>query len=163
MKTEQKQLLGFLGRLAILGGFCAFYAAGGSQDFWGGQLWIRRWLATFLLCVWGAIVTRGDWRSWAFFPAIAGALTLPYGADALWIKILLRGSCGLAAGVSFNFYNFFNKRLSLAIFGIILSIVGSIFFGAFNPWSNAIIEQGLIALCYALPYVFSVQKTQTVS
>lgn len=158
MKDEQKQLLGFLGRCAVLVGFCALYAMAGSEDFWGGQLWIRRWLATFLLCVWGAIITRGDWRSWAFFPLMAGALTMPYGADALWIKVLLRSVDGLLYGLAFNAYNFFSYRINTGVFGVFLSMAASILFGAFNPWPNAIYEQGLIALCVSLTYIFSVRR-----
>lgn len=158
MKIEQKQLLGFLGKCAILIIFAALYAIGGSGDFWGGQKWIRRFLAPAILCLYGVIVSRGDWRSYAFYPLMAGALTLPYGADAFWMKFLLRGVDGIAYGVAFNLYNYFNYRFIVAIYGCILTVAASIVFGVFNPWPNPIIEQGLIGICICLTYVFNVRK-----
>jgi hypothetical protein len=157
MSDEKKQLIDFLIRCMVLIVFCALYAIGGSGDFWGGQLWIRRWLAPFIICAFGAVITRGDWRSYAFYPFMAGALCLPYGADVLWLKICLRALFGLTAGLTFNSYNFLTHRVSLFIFGVLIAILGSIILGVWNPVPNAIIEQGLIALCISLTYVFSVR------
>ena len=158
MKIEQKQLVGFIGRGIIVLAFSSLYAIGGSGDFWDGQLWIRRWLATFLLCAWGFWLSR-DWRSAIFFPLMAGAMTLPYGEDVLIWKILWRGLFGFAAGCAFNLNNVFSvKRSELAIFGVILATMGSITFGAFNPFQDAMIEQGAIGICICLTYVLGIKS-----
>lgn len=157
MKQEQKESLEWAVRFIVLGVFCLLYAIAGSGDFWGGQLWLRRWLAPFILCAAGAILSKGDWRSFAFYPIMAASLCLPYGADVLWQKIGLRALCGFAAGISFNLYNFYNYRIVSALTGVLFAFWGSIIFGVFNPWPNAIIEQALIGACYAMTYIFSVR------
>lgn len=158
MKEEIKQFLFYILAVAVLIIFSSLYAIGGSGDFWGGQLWIRRWLAPFIVCVYGAIVTRGDWKSYAFYPLICGSLCLPYGADTLLVKIILRGIFGLSVGLAFNLYNFLNDRSAIGIFGVLLAISGSIVLGVFNPMPNAIVEQGFIAILLSATYILSVRK-----
>jgi hypothetical protein len=80
MKPEQKQTLLFVVRGLGLLAFATLYAIGGSGDFWGGSLSVRRWLAPAILALCGFGVTF-DWRMLAAYPLMGAALTLPYGAD----------------------------------------------------------------------------------
>lgn len=157
MKEEQKNLWGFVGRCAVLIAFSSLYSLSGSCDFWGGQLWIRRWLAPALLCIWGAIVAR-DWRPLVCFPFMGASLTLPYGADNFWIKILLRTLFGTATGATFNTYNIWCKNYPMALLGIFITFWGSVILGVWNPTANPIQEQGLIGLLIATSFVFGIKR-----
>lgn len=159
MKLEQKQLIGFIGRCAVLIVFSSLYAIGGSGDFFGGELWIRRWLAPAFLCAWAAIVAR-DWRPLVLFPLMGLSLTLPYGADQLWQKIFLRGGFGLAAGLAFSSYNIWCKRFSLVVLGVIISVCGSIALGVWNQTPNPMIEQGAIGAAISFAFIFGVRKKE---
>jgi hypothetical protein len=157
VKKEQKQLLFFVIRALGLLAFASLYAIGGSGDFWGGELWIRRWLAPFLLAGVGFGVSL-DWRMLAAYPVMGAALTLPYGADVEWQKWLLRGLFGLACGIAFNIPNFLNKRWVLAGYGIALGVTASILLGVFNLTPDAVIEQGCIGLLLGFTYIFGAKK-----
>lgn len=152
MKIEQKQLAVFMLKIFILAVFAAMYAAGGSQDFWGGQLWIRRWMATCLLSLVVCELTK-DWKYLLAFPLMAGAMTLPYGADLTMQKILLRAVFGITCGLAFNVPNLLNKRWILAVYGIAISGMTSIILGVFNPTPNAIEEQASIAIAFGFTYI----------
>lgn len=146
--------------MLVLTVFAGLYAAGGSADFWGGQLWIRRWLATFLLSM-GMFWWTRDWKYAAAFPFIAGALTIPYGADVLWAKVGLRALYGWAAGMAFNLPNFANGRWMLAGFGGALAMATSVVLGVFNPTPNAIEEQFAIAFMFGFTYMLGVQPKKS--
>lgn len=159
MKPEQKQILIFILKILMLLGFAVLYAIGGSGDFFGGQLWIRRWLAPFLLSGAAYGLTR-DWKYLVAFPIIAGSLTLPYGADAMGAKVLLRFLFGAAVGLAFNGPNLFNKKWALSGYGLLIGILTSIILGVLNPASNAIEEQGAIALILGFTYILGLQNKQ---
>lgn len=160
MKAEQKQLLGFVGRMLILIGFASLYAIGGSGDFWGGEKWIRRFLAPALLCGTGAVIAW-DWRQLVSYPLMAGALCLPYGVglgETTLAKVLGRLVFGLACSVAFNIPNALNGRWTLVILGLNAGILASVALGVFNPTSDAMVEQGCIAFLIAFTYVVGAQR-----
>ena len=156
MKTEQKQLVVFALKILILLAFACLYAIGGSQDFWGGQLWIRRWMAPLFLTACAFIWTK-DWRYLIVYPLIGAALTLPYGADDIGHKMLLRLSFGLALGLGFNAVNLLKQKWILSGYGIFIGIVTSVVLGVWNPTPNAITEQGTIALVLGLTYIVGLE------
>lgn len=160
MKVEQEQLMVFLGKMSLLIIFAALYAIGGSGDFWGGQLWIRRWLGTFLLSLVAYFVSGRDWRYLVAFPLIAGSLTLPYGSDILGEKIALRAMCGAAAGLAFNAVNLSYKRWVLAAYGFGICVVTSVVLGVFNPTPDAIVEQGSIAMIFGFTYMIGLDTNK---
>lgn len=159
MKKEQKQLMIFLVQMFVLLAFAALYAIGGSEDFWGGQKWLRRWLAPAVLTV-GALILARDWRYLMSYPLMAGALCLPYGADGMWEKIGLRAVFGLACALAYNMVNVLRGYITLSIFGAVLCVWASVLLGVFNPTPNAIIEQGTIAMFIGFTYITgSTKKT----
>lgn len=159
MKIEQKQLIIFLIKVLGLAVFSSLYAIGGSGDFWGGQLWIRRWLAPALLSG-VAFGISLDWRALAAYPLMCGALTLPYGADVTWQKILLRYAFGLACGIAYNMPNLLNKRWLMAGYGFALAMSASVLLGVWNPSANAIEEQACIAILIGFTYIFGMKKKE---
>lgn len=159
MKKEQKQLLIFLAQMSILVVFACLYSIGGSEDFWGGQKWVRRWLATAILSG-AAFAISKDWRHLAVYPLISAALTIPYGADNLWEKIGLRALFGVACAFAYNLVNILRGEWRLALFGATLCTWASIYLGVFNPTPNAIIEQGAIAMMVGFTYIIGTTKKE---
>lgn len=157
MKIEQKQLLGFLARLGLVVMFASLYAIGGSGDFWGGQKWIRRFLAPGLLCGGGFAISL-NWRSVVFMPLMMGALTLPYGAEKVVVKFFLRFMDGSAYALAYNGFNLWTKQWLIAGFGITATIAASVIFGVWNPFANPMLEQGFIGTMIALPYVMGLKR-----
>lgn len=157
MKTEQKQLVKIIEPLLVCSIFAAMYAVGGSGDFWGGQKWIRRFLAPALFCLWAFIRSGFDWRYFVQIPFMFGALCLPYGADSTTLKIILRGVFGLANGVSTSICNIWRKRWSLVALQLTIVTAVSIGLGVFNDTPNAMVEQFLIGFIIILMPSFTLR------
>ena len=155
MKTEQKQLLWIIEPLIVCVIFAALYAVGGSGDFWGGQKWIRRFLAPALFSLWAFLRSGFDWRYLVQMPFMLGALTLPYGADNTIIKILLRGVFGLANGTATSIRNAWHQKWAIVIGHILLVTVVSVSLGVWNQTENAMAEQFLIGLSIVLIPAFT--------
>jgi len=144
MIGERKQLWFVVEALTVCVLFGALWSMGGSDDFWGGQKWIRRFLGPFLFSIWAFIRSGFDWRYLVQMPFMMGAATLPYGADTLGAKWLLRGVFGSANGVAVSITDFMRKRFSVVILVILVNIIVSIGAGVYNQFSNAMAEQALI-------------------
>ena len=155
--NERKQLWRILETLGVCVIFASLYAIGGSGDFWGGQKWIRRFLAPGLFCIW-AFLRSFDWRNLAAMPFMFGALCLPYGSDDFIGKFILRASFGAANGVATSIPNFLNKRFALAIMQIIIVIAASVGAGVWNQFPNAMVEQAVIGFIIIFIPAMSVRK-----
>lgn len=131
--NERKQLWIILEAVAVCVCFSAIYAIGGSGDFFGGQKWLRRFVAPAIFCVWAFLRSGFDWRYFIQMPFMFGALCLPYGADELIGKIILRGSFGLANGSASSLANTINGRWLLVGIQIFIVTLFSIVFGVWNP------------------------------
>lgn len=153
--NERKQLWFIIEAFVIAGIFAALWAIGGSGDFWGGQKWIRRFLGPAVLCVWAFVRSGFNWRYLIQMPLMMGASTLPYGADDLGIKWLLRGLFGLVNGVSANVTNFWMRRWLVSGFSFVLILAASIAFGVYNPLP-AMWEQFVIGCIIAFFVTLSV-------
>lgn len=149
MKTEQKQTLFFLEAVLVACVFGALYAIGGSEDFFNGQKWIRRFLAPALFGLW-AFLRSFDWRSLVGIPLIMGGLCLPYGADSFIEKTGLRLLYGSAVGLGFSLYALLNKYFKFFLIQIFICAFVSWLLGVFNPFpKDAIAEQGAIGFTFA--------------
>lgn len=137
--------------------FASLWAVGGSEDFFGGQKWIRRFLAPAVFSLWAFLRSGFNWHYLIQMPFMMGASTLPYGADSLTMKWFLRGLFGIVNGSAASVVNIWRKRLDLSIFSIILSITCNIYFGVYNPFSNAMTEQFLIGLIIILIPAFTIK------
>ena len=158
MKTEQKQLWRMIEPLIVCAVFASLYAIGGSGDFWGGQKWIRRFLAPFLFCLW-AFLRSWDWRYFVQMPFMMGSLCLPYGSDSTFGKIILRTLFGTANGASSSIRNGWLKKWALVIIQIVVVTAVSVGLGVWNETPNAMVEQALIGFVIVLIPAFTVSKT----
>lgn len=156
MRKEQKQLLLIIETIVVCVVFASLYAIAGSEDFWGGQKWLRRFLAPALFAVWAFLRSGFNWRYFVQMPLMMGALTLPYGSESLGMKWFLRGLCGLANGASSSVVNYWDKSFLLAVFQTVLCVAISIVAGVYNPFDNAMKEQFVIALFIIAIPAFSV-------
>lgn len=163
MKAEQKQFYVVLETIVVCIIFAGLYAIAGSQDFWGGQKWLRRFLAPGLFCLWAFFRSGFDWRYLIQMGPMMGGLTLPYGADSLGMKWFLRGICGLVYGTSSSIVNFWHKRFLMGIYQIILAASMSIIAGVYNPFSDAMKEQFVIGLFIVLLPAFTVVNRNNLS
>ena len=144
---EKNQLKDFILRIIACLIFAVLYSAGGSEEFQG--LWLRRYLAPTLLS--GALFYFTlDWRYLVGLPMCFGSLSLGYGSDYEIFKIIKRGLFGIANDISFSVGNLLNKKYGVSIFHILSLPVASIYFGVYNPFPNAMIEQGVIGflICF---------------
>lgn len=160
MKDEQKQLLRMLEPLIVCVVFASLYCVGGSGDFWGGQKWLRRYLAPGLFCIW-AFIRSFDWRYFVQMPFMFGALCLPYGADSVFEKVVLRGIWGVANGVASSIRNFLVWKVALAITQIVIVTAVSVGLGVWNQTPNAMIEQFLIGFIIILIPAFTVERKKS--
>lgn len=159
MKTEQWQLIEILEVVLVCVVFSSLWAIAGSADFWGGQKWLRRFLAPSTFTLWAFFRSGRDWRYFIQMPLMMGSLTLPYGADTLGMKWLLRSICGLAYGVSFSLTNMLNKRFLVSGFQVFLAISISIVAGVYNPFANAMREQFIIGfMSILIPAMTAIKK-----
>jgi len=120
---------------------------------------MRRYLAPGLLC--GAMFYFTlDWRYVVGLPLMFGSLSLGYGSDVEFTKIIKRGIFGLANGITSSMGNLLNKRFVLAIFHSVLVIACSVYFGVYNPFENAMIEQGVIGFIISFIPVMSARRRE---
>ena len=157
MKIEQKQLLRLIEPLIVCACFGFCYAIGGSGDFWGGQKWIRRFLAPGLFSIW-AFVRSFDWRYFVQMPFMMGALCLPYGTDSFIGKIFMRGTFGAANGTATAIQPAWKKKWAIAIVQIFIVTAVSISAGVWNQFTNAIVEQYVIGFIIIFIPAMSVSK-----
>lgn len=153
--NERKQLWFILEAFAVCGIFAALWAIGGSEDFWGGQKWIRRFLGVAILNVWAFIRSGLNWRYLVQMPVMMAASTLPYGADDTLTKWLLRGMFGAATGLGANVANLWMKRWLVSGFSFVLIVGSSIAFGVYNPLP-AMWEQFVLGVFISFFVVISV-------
>jgi hypothetical protein len=147
MKLEQKQALHFLEAIGVAAVFAFLYTIGGSEDF-GGQKWLRRYLAPALFCIW-SFFRSWDWKSVVALPLMVGALSMGYGATEFWDKIGRRALAGGANGTAFGLYSFLKGSWILGLIHVVMCIITSVSWGSFNPVDDAIVEQGVIGFAYA--------------
>jgi hypothetical protein len=148
--SEKKEIPKILGRVGIIVAFALLYCWGGME-----MKWLRRFLAPAILCG-GMFFYSRNWRALVQFPVMCAALCLGYGGtDLEWLKIVKRGVFGLANGAASSVSNFWNKRLLLGVFQVVLVTGATICFGVWNPFPNARIEEFVIGLLIAVVPVMS--------
>ena len=158
--NERKQLLLILEAIVICAIFGAMWAIGGSGDFWGGQKWIRRFLAPSIFALWAFFRSGYNWKYFIAMPLTMGASTLPYGADENIIKILLRAMCGFSYGLASGFAQLLDKKFIFIIIHIAICLVANIGLGVWNPL-DAMAEQFVIGfLVVLLPSMMVIKKNQ---
>jgi len=131
MNPEYKiQIREFLKILCVVV-FALLYALGGVEF----KL-LRRFIAPLWLsaCM---FAFSSDWRVFIQAPLLMISLSLGYGADNFFIKLLRRGVFGMANGMAAAIH----RNWKLLIMHVALCIFVCIAFGVFNPFGSARAEE----------------------
>lgn len=151
---KKKQFSVFL-RFLFVFAFSALYAWGGMEF-----KWLRRYLAPTVLCG-GIYWFSKDWKAFLSLPLLFGSLSLGYGADETWLKIIKRAVYGFANGTASSVRWFFNKQFLLAGFQCVLLISAYVCFGVWNPLGDARAEEFLLGCLIALiPMMAAKEKSR---
>lgn len=131
MEDEKKiQIRQYLKLLCVLI-FACLYAWGGMEN-----KWLRRFVAPTFLCLSSFYFCR-DWRVLLQMPLLFGSLSLGYGADITWIKILKRSIFGLANASTawVHFWTCETKKFFYILIGLNYTFIllSCIILGVFNP------------------------------
>ena len=153
--SEKKQQLEALLKVCAVVIFSLLYALGGLE---GITLGVRRYAAPLFLAGATWYFTR-DWKMVIGLPLQFGSLSLGYGADLLFIKIMKRLAFGLANGLSFSIGNLLNRRWIWSGFYMGLVTVGTVVLGVFNPLPNARTEEMVIGLLIGLTIMNTRRKS----
>jgi len=132
MKDEYKLQLRMFVKLLWVCGFAFLYALGGIQF-----KWLRRFIAPAWLTG-GMFLFSRDWRVFLQAPLLMAGLSLGYGAENFWPKVIKRfifGAANGATAITHIFDRQFNKRDFWVLFAlnIILCVVATVLMGVFNP------------------------------
>lgn len=149
MVNEQHLQVLSLIKVLWAGAFAYLYGRGGVYN----KTW-RRWIGTawLTLGVVGVSIQLGEFNPWylLYYPLLSGALTLPYGADKTYEKVVKRFLFGLAAGVAFLPIVIVNQRWLAFTYYLIIVIFSSVFLGVKNPCRSARDEETLIGAVIGL-------------
>lgn len=128
--------------------FACLYAWGGME-----YKWLRRFLAPSVLTT-GMFIFYRNWRVFLQLPLMIGGLSLGYGGDSLWVKVLRRTLFGTAVGGSAAVH----RNWKLFVPHIILCVTSSIYFGIWNPFGSARAEELILGLIYGLLVMYMPKK-----
>lgn len=154
--NENKALKNAPIKLGICVVFATLYCIGGMQ-----VKALRRFVAPVILCG-GMFYFSRDWKSLIQLPLMFFSLSLGYGADSVFIKILKRGVFGLANGVTSSGYNIWQKKWLLVGTQIALLTGLYVVMGVWNPLADARTEELFLGLAIPLIPLFSVRKKEAV-
>jgi len=135
--------------------FASLYAFGGMSGKWK-----RRFLAPAILVtsfvIYTLILNKFSWWILLCYPIYCIALSMGYGADELWKKILKRGYCGIAISLG-------SLPLAIAIGSVFLWYVHlvlmtsmMIILGTWNPTPSARNEETTIGIFASLLPLFMI-------
>ena len=106
---------------------------------WGGceAKWLRRFVMPIVFFASAFWLTK-NWRVFIQAPFAMLGLSLGYGADNVWMKVLKRWYCGLICGFAF----------SMNVIYVAVATLVSIVLGVFNPFP-ARVEEMLLGFVYS--------------
>ena len=148
--SEKKQQFIALAKILVAVAFAFLYSYGGM-----GEKWLRRFIAPILLTLSMFGFSR-DWRVFIQLPLMFITLSMGYGADELWDKILRRGLFGFANGISSSFCLLRQKKWRLSDYHVVLLTSAYIVFGVWNPFPNARVEEMVLGFLIAFIPIMSV-------
>ena len=148
--SEKKQQFIALVKILIAVAFALLYSMGGM-----GEKWMRRFIAPTLLTL-SIFAFSRNWRVFIQLPLMFITLSMGYGADGLWDKILRRGLFGFANGISSSFYLLRQEKWRLSDYHVVLLTSAYIVFGVWNPFPNARVEEMVLGFLIAFIPIMSV-------
>ncbi len=142
-------------KLLWLSFFAFLYGLGGIR-----RKWIRRfvgptWMMTGVY-VFSSYTQSFHWWYLLYWPLLTIGLHFGYGGDVLKVKFRKRVVYGLVLGLSQLPLVFGNYLWAYFIFGVITSVVFSVFLGVCNKTKNARDEETIIAVGSSLSALFLV-------
>ena len=146
MTNGEKTSLRIFSKSCIVIICAGLYALGGLTGY---PLWLRRYLMPTILTL-SMFYWSRDPKVFLNLPFMFGSLSLGYGADFTWLKILRRFSFGAANGLSFNIRNLINRNWLWSGFHACLVIGGCVALGVWNFTPNARTEEFIIGLLMAI-------------
>lgn len=157
MTDEQKEQLKVFVRFIFVFVFAALYAYGGIE-----YKWLRRFVAPAELSL-GMFIFSRDWRVFIQMPFMMASLSIGYGSDIAWIKIVKRLLWGISNGITSSGYSIIsalgNSHLwTLVFIQNVLVILSVVLLGVFNPLVNARAEEFTIGCLIALLPMMSVRR-----
>jgi hypothetical protein len=150
--TEKQRQLEAYGRLALVAVCAGLYAWGGMET-----KALRRFVAP-ALCGVGCFILSRDWRYVLQMPLMMFSLSLGYGGDFLWAKIIKRGIFGLANGLSGSLVDILSKRWLLVALWTTILIIAYVGLGVFSLLPNARIEELCLGVLVFLKPVMSARR-----
>ena len=151
MNDEKKTMLKVFLKIIVVLIFAGLYCWGGVEN-----KWLRRFVAPAILCL-SAFAFSRDWRYLVQMPLMFITLSLGYGADSVWAKILKRAIYGITNGATSSTAKLFKKEWLIAGFQIVLIPAAFIAFGVFNPLPSARAEEALLGALIALVPMIAVK------
>ncbi len=132
MNVEKKLQFRMFLKLLWVCVFALLYAWGGME-----MKWLRRFIAPVWLTS-GMFIFSRDWKVFLQSPLLMISLSLGYGADTFWVKVIKRTIYGLLNGMTAITHLFNNKTIKrdfwvLFILNIIVVTLACILLGVFNP------------------------------
>lgn len=131
MNSEYKTQIREILKILCVVIFASLYAFGGVEF-----KILRRFIAPIWLSV-SIFAFSGDWKAFIQAPLLMITLSLGYGAENFFVKLVKRGLFGLANGITSIVY----RQWKLFIVHIILCILLSVAFGVINPFGSARAEE----------------------
>jgi hypothetical protein len=145
--SEKKLIIDTMVRFGIVFLFALCYTIGGTEDM-GGK-WIRRYLGPVILCAGMFSYTR-SWKSLIQAPAMMLTLSMGYGADAEWLKILKRAVWGACNGVASGLSGLLERRFWLPVAQMVILTGICVLLGVYNVLPSARAEEFAIGVFIAL-------------
>jgi hypothetical protein len=145
--SEKREILKTAGRFAIVFLFALAYSIGGTEDM-GGK-WIRRYLGPAILCL-GMFAYSRSWKSLIQAPVMMITLSMGYGADAEWLKIVKRAVWGACNGAASGLSGLLERRLWLPVAQMVILTGICVLLGVYNVLPSARVEEFTIGVFIAL-------------
>ena len=140
LSKEKRIQIAIICKLCVIMLCATLYGFGGIES-----KWLRRFLMPSIAVGCMYLYSR-DWRCFIQLPFWMGALSMGYGADSTWLKILRRGIVGLSAGLASSGKFIIDRNWFLLCFQIILLISAYIIFGVWNPFPSARAEETILGM-----------------
>ena len=155
MNNEKKLQLWVFVKLLVVCICAGLYAWGGME-----MKWLRRFLAPGIACIFAFFYSGFNWRYLIQMPLQMVSLSMGYGADVFWHKVLRRGLFGLCNGVSSSTVFIWKKQMLTAGFQIALLLASYILIGVWNPLPNARVEETVLGFLVFFITVMGVEKKE---
>ena len=154
MTDEHKEQIGVILKLLVAVLCATLYAYGGMEG-----TWIRRYCMPVVFTSFCIMWTK-NYKHLFIFPFLILSLSLGYGADDVWTKILKRLCYGIATASSFGFLIFLMRRWALFAYNALLVACSYVILGVWNITQSARVEETVLGLLVVLIPLMSLKREE---